>query len=549
LVFMGGPMSVHDESQYQWLPEEKVFLREALSLEDGPKILGICLGAQLLAEALGADVFSGRYKEIGWFPVEFTPAALAHPLFEGFPELLNVFHWHGETFSLPEEAVHLARSEACENQAFLYEEQTRRGVSLQHFEEMNDIADHCTICHRCLKPCPVNIDFGDVTVHLREILKRRDQRRSSPVATASMAFLNSRVPRHIRLMRKAVVEWGYKSQRLGHRLFSTAGLVRPEERPQATTGKPPVKAQIVEFVRKPMPPSLPSKTMRALLGVEDDKTVPILRKPGTRPGSGEAVFYFPGCGSERLFSQVGLATLAMATHLGAEVVLPPGYLCCGYPQNAGGDLARGKAISTENRVLFHRIANTLNYMDIKTVMVSCGTCMDQLLGYEFERIFPGCRLIDIHEYLLEKGVTTSGLKGRQYLYHEPCHTPMKHYDGVEVGRRLLGADVRLSDRCCGEAGTFAVSRPDIATQVRFRKLDELKKGIRAFTGRERVDGDDVKMLTSCPACQQGLERYREDTGLVTEYIVVELANDLLGEGWQKRFVEQTIADGLERVLL
>ncbi len=434
-------------------------------------------------------------------------------------------------------------------EAFLYEEQTRRGVSLQHFEEMNDIADHCTICHRCLKPCPVNIDFGDVTVKMRAILKARGKRHPKAMTALSMAFLNIKDPRSIRLMRKAVVEWGYKSQRIGHRLFTAAGLVKPEKRPEATTGKPPLKAQVIEFVRKPMPPELPSKTMRALLGVEDDKTVPILRQPGTKPGSGEAVFYFPGCGSERLFSQVGLATLAMATHVGAEVVLPPGYLCCGYPQNAGGDLARGKAISTENRVLFHRVANTLNYMDIRTVMVSCGTCMDQLLKYEFERIFPGCRLIDIHEYLMEKGVTADGLKGKQYLYHEPCHTPMKHYDAVDVGKRLLGTEVRLSDRCCGEAGTFAVSRPDIATQVRFRKLEELKKGIHGLTGRERVADGNVKMLTSCPACQQGLERYRGDTGLETDYIVVELANAVLGKGWQKRFVEQTVSGGLEKVLL
>ncbi len=434
-------------------------------------------------------------------------------------------------------------------EAFLYEEQTRRGVSFRHFEEMNDVANHCTICHRCLKPCPVNIDFGDVTVKMRAILKQRGKRHPKAMTALSMAFLNVKDPRTIRLMRKAVVEWGYQSQRLGHWLFGKAGLIKAEQRPQATTGKPAIKAQVIEFVRKPMPAALPNKTMRALLGVEDDKMVPILRRPNTAPGSGEAIFYFPGCGSERLFSQVGLATLAMLAHTGAEVVLPPGYLCCGYPQTAGGELAKGKAISTENRVLFHRVANTLNYMDIKTVMVSCGTCMDQLLKYEFEQIFPGCRLIDIHEYLMEKGVSAEGLAGRQYLYHEPCHTPMKLYDSIEVGSSLLGSEVQLSDRCCGEAGTFAVSRPDIATQVRFRKLEELKNGIKALSGQEQVVDGNVKILTSCPACQQGLERYREDTGLETDYIVVELANRILGDGWQQRFVDETVAGGVEKVLL
>ncbi len=121
LVIMGGPMSVHDENIYSWLRKEKAFLKEALSLENHSKILGICLGAQLLAEALGGEVIPGKYKEIGWFPIEFTPAALSHPLFEGFPENIQVFHWHGETFTIPKGALHIARSEACENQAFLYE--------------------------------------------------------------------------------------------------------------------------------------------------------------------------------------------------------------------------------------------------------------------------------------------------------------------------------------------------------------------------------------------------------------------------------------------
>ncbi len=429
-------------------------------------------------------------------------------------------------------------------EAFLYEEQTRRGISIQHFEEMNDIADHCTVCHRCLTPCPVDIDFGEVTVHLRDILKQRDQRRSSVVAAASMAFLNTKDPTQIRAMRKGMIEWGYQAQRLGHTLFRKAGLLKRDSRPAATSGKPRLTEQVVHFVRKPMPADLPSKTMRALLDIEGDTHVPILRDPDKCDERGEAVFYFPGCGSERLFSQVGLATLAMLSHAGVQTVLPPGYLCCGYPQTAGGDARKGRAISTENRVLFHRIATTLNYLDIQTVIVSCGTCMDQLLQYEFERIFPGCRLLDIHEFLAEKQIAIDGVSGRKYLYHDPCHTPIKTVDPVELAESLLGADVALSDRCCGEAGTFAVSRPDIASQVRFRKQEVLRDGMQKMAMKA---GD--KILTTCPACQQGLARYRDDTGLEAEYIVVELANTLLGEGWQTRFVERTRDGGLEKVLL
>jgi FAD/FMN-containing dehydrogenase/Fe-S oxidoreductase len=434
-------------------------------------------------------------------------------------------------------------------EAFLYEEQTRRGISLRHFAELNDVADHCTVCHKCLSPCPVNIDFGDVTVRMRQILKERGQKRLSPATWLSMAYLNATDPATVRFLKKVVIDWGYAAQRIGHTFAKHLGLLALRRRPAATTGAPAITAQVIEFVKKPLPANVPSGTMRQLLRLEDNKTVPILRDPARTSDESDAVFYFPGCGSERLFSQVGLATLAMLYKVGAQTVLPPGYLCCGYPQTSAGETDKGLRITTDNRVLFHRVANTLNYLDIKTVIVSCGTCMDQLLKYQFELIFPGCRLLDIHEYLMEKGIHLDGVPGVQYLYHEPCHTPMKTYSSTGVAGKLLGQDVLLSDRCCGEAGTFAVARPDIATQVRSRKQEELHAGIQQLTGNDIARAGNVKLLTSCPACQQGLSRYRDDTGLETDYIVVELANRLLGASWQKQFIQNVTHGGIEQVLL
>lgn len=419
-------------------------------------------------------------------------------------------------------------------EAFLYEEQTRRGISLRHFEEMNDVADHCTVCHRCLSPCPVNIDFGDVTVKMRSILKNYGKRKFNLIKWASLQFLNVNTPLTIKIMRKAMLQWGYFAQRLAYRVTKP---LFGKQIPKATIGKMPIKAQVINFVKKPLPSNLPNQPMRSLLGLDDQTIVPIIRNAAKK--NQEAVFYFPGCGSERLFSQVGLATLAMLYELGTETVLAPGYLCCGYPQNANGDTEKGKQISTANQVLFHRVANTLNYMDIKTVIVSCGTCMDQLLKYQFEHIFPDSRLLDIHEYLMEKGIS---LKTKnKYLYHDPCHTPMKTYSPVEVTTKLMGTEIQLSDRCCGEAGTFAIARPDISTQVRYRKLEELQEGVNQCK--------PAKVLTSCPACLQGLSRYRDDIGIESDYIVVELARKQLGEKWDKEFLEKVNNGGIERVLL
>ena len=198
-------------------------------------------------------------------------------------------------------------------------------------------------------------------------------------------------------------------------------------------------------------------------------------------------------------------------------------------------------------MLFHRVANTLNYLDIKTVIVSCGTCMDQLLKYQFEKIFPGCRLLDIHEYLMEKGLKLDGITGTRYMYHEPCHTPMKVHSGIKVANELMGTRVDLNDRCCGESGTLAVARPDISTQVRFRKQEEIENGAEKLRGADAAT--PVKILTSCPSCLQGLSRYSGDANVDADYIVVEMARHILGENWMAEYVDKANSGGIERVLL
>ncbi|MBZ0104416.1 MAG: FAD/FMN-binding oxidoreductase [Sulfuricella denitrificans] len=433
-------------------------------------------------------------------------------------------------------------------EAFLYEEQTRRGISLQHFDEFNDVADHCTVCHKCLNPCPVDIDFGDVSIAMRNFLRLQHKKKFNPGTFASMLFLNATDPTTIKAIRKVMIGWGYQAQRLGYTVGKHFGLIRQQtQHPPATLGKPPITAQIIHFINKPMPGGLPKRTSRALLGLEDSSMVPVIRNPAKLSEDSDAVFYFPGCGSERLFGQVGLATQAMLFEIGAVTVLPPGYLCCGYPQTSSGDEDKGQQITTANRVLFHRVANTLNYLDIKTVIVSCGTCMDQLLKYQFDKIFPGCRLLDIHEYLMEKGVRLEGVAGKRYLYHDPCHTPMKTHSPIAVASTLMGSDVKLNDRCCGEAGTLAVARADISTQIRFRKEEELRKDVALL--HEEAPEAKMKILTSCPSCLQGLSRYNDDTGVEADYIVVELARHLLGENWQSDYIDKASNGGIERVLL
>lgn len=143
LVVMGGPMGVHDESQHPWLKPEKAFIAEAIAA--GKTLVGVCLGAQLIADALGARVYRNPQKEIGWMPIELTEDGRSSRITASLPERFDVFHWHGDTFDLPPGALHLARSGACEHQVYLYDD---RVLGLQcHLEStpksVADIVEQC----------------------------------------------------------------------------------------------------------------------------------------------------------------------------------------------------------------------------------------------------------------------------------------------------------------------------------------------------------------------------------------------------------------------
>lgn len=144
LIVMGGPMSVHDEAEHPWLVTEKQAIRAAI--DAGKPVLGICLGAQLIAQVLGAEVAPNKQREIGWFPLRLTQNAALSPFFADFPDVFDAFHWHGDRFDCPRRGLRMALSEGCDQQAFVYDE---RIVGLQfHLETTPDsaraIIDNCS---------------------------------------------------------------------------------------------------------------------------------------------------------------------------------------------------------------------------------------------------------------------------------------------------------------------------------------------------------------------------------------------------------------------
>jgi GMP synthase-like glutamine amidotransferase len=143
LIIMGGPMGIYDDQNYPWLQKEKEFIKEAI--KSGKIVLGLCLGAQLIADVLGAKVYKNEYKEIGWFDIQSSSEIKDTILDDIFPKNIEVFHWHGDTFDIPKGAKLIASSEACKNQGFILD---NRVVALQfHLETTVDSANalikHC----------------------------------------------------------------------------------------------------------------------------------------------------------------------------------------------------------------------------------------------------------------------------------------------------------------------------------------------------------------------------------------------------------------------
>lgn len=165
LIVMGGPMGVDDEGQFPWLSREETFVRQAI--DAGKTVLGVCLGAQLIAHALGAKVSKNAHREIGWFPIRPSAEAAGTILGDVFPDSLDVFHWHGDTFEIPAGASLLASSEACRNQGFVVED---RVVALQfHLETTPDTAK------ALVDNCRHELDGSRYIQTEEEILSRKSQ--------------------------------------------------------------------------------------------------------------------------------------------------------------------------------------------------------------------------------------------------------------------------------------------------------------------------------------------------------------------------------------
>lgn len=394
-------------------------------------------------------------------------------------------------------------------EALLYDAQRERSARFSLLPWLTEVADHCTLCHKCARPCPVDIDTADVSILERQILASRGAKATPPPTLAALTYLSTTSPLGNRLLRGAIVSAGGTAQRLAHAVVSPLLPAFP-----SVTGP-------LGVLRSPVPKADPG-TLRDLLP-ECRPDEAIVLEPGRDAAA--TVFYFPGCGSERLYSTVAMAAIHVLLEAGCRVVLPPPFLCCGFPHRANArEEAHGKLVLADV-IVFSQIRAMLRHLYFDAVVVTCGTCMEALEGMEAGKIF-GCEVVDAVAFAGSRGLALP--KDGTALYHTPCHDSFDGA-GLAVLASTLGVAATDVPHCCSEAGTLALSRPDIAEAMRHRKREALSAAKGPGAGRPVV-------LTNCPSCLTGLKR-NEDLGVEPRHVAVEAARRLSPD-WRALFAER-----------
>ena len=394
-------------------------------------------------------------------------------------------------------------------EALLYDAQRQRSTHFELLQWLEEVADHCTVCHKCLTPCPVDIDTGEVSGLEREILSEWGYKHTPLPTRLTLQYLDSRSPAFNRLFRTAVVRLGGAAQRIGGAL---AAPLQPAEGSSAFYPLRLLRSSIA---------AVPNRTLRDVLPACGPGQALVLEGNG----DDRTVLYFPGCGSERLYSEIAMAAIHLLLKMGTRVVLPPPFLCCGFPAhvNAKSDLHSRTVL--RDTILFSQIRSMFGYLDFDACVITCGTCRDGLAHTDTAKLFG--RVIDVSAYLRELGLRVEG--AGDYLYHAPCHDSL---DGQAT--KLLAeiggfGKIEAVPHCCSEAGTLSLSRPDITDSMLHRKRESLEAAIG--------EAGKAIVLTNCPACVQGLGRNRS-TGAQPQHIVVALAEKLSGLKWKEEFAAQ-----------
>ncbi|MDK9709447.1 MAG: DUF3683 domain-containing protein [Desulforhopalus sp.] len=394
-------------------------------------------------------------------------------------------------------------------EALLYDMQRSHLPRFNQLKNLEEIADHCTMCRKCLAPCPVDIDTAEVSLLEREILSDLGYKHTAPATLMSLYYLKIRNRTFNKVFRKAVLQWGSAAQRLAAEAYKKA--------PPAITDK---GWRFLNMFKSPMmPPSTTS--LEARLPYFSEREALMINPDGPVE---KTVFYFPGCGSERLYADIATAAIYLLAKSNTRVIIPPLNQCCGFPAKVNAKKKMAAVSSLRDTIILSQIRDMLGHLVFDAFLVSCGTCREALHEMGANEIF-GCAMTDVSQFVMaQANGRFAGKSAESVLYHTPCHDSLDG-GGAHLLGQLYGKVTGVAN-CCSEAGTLAVSRPDIAYAMLERKRESIAKAQAGSTA--------TIIATNCPSCLSGLGRNRE-MGVNPQHIAVLLAETLGGPSWMEEF--------------
>ncbi len=404
-------------------------------------------------------------------------------------------------------------------EALLYDMQRSHLPRFNQLKNLEEIADHCTMCGKCLTPCPVDIDTAEVSLLEREILSQLGYKHTAPATRLSLMYLQNRNRRFNGIFRKGVLEWGSSLQRFGARVFKKA--------PPAIKEK---EWRSLNMLKSPMLPAS-QEVLSSMLPQCSEHEALLIRPEGEIV---KTIFYFPGCGSERLYADIGMAAIYLLLKNNVKIILPPPFLCCGFPAKVNAKKKMAGQISLRDTIILSQIREMLGHLSFDAFLVSCGTCLESLQEMGCAEIFD-CSICDVSQFVLENTLSEyKTKKSETLLYHAPCHDSFNGDGPALLGR--FYKTVKKVPNCCSEAGTLALSRPDISNAMLQRKRESIEN---IKTGEETTI-----IATNCPSCLSGLGR-NTDLNITPRHTAVLLAEIQGGTEWQKELTR--LVAGAEKV--
>ncbi|MBN2526654.1 MAG: DUF3683 domain-containing protein [Deltaproteobacteria bacterium] len=390
-------------------------------------------------------------------------------------------------------------------EAILFDAQRNRDTEFELLRELEEIADHCTICHKCAKPCPVDIDTGEISILERNLLEERGIKHSASATKLTLRYLSSTSGAFNSLVHGSVLFMGSRMQALA------TALTKPLRKI-----KPLAQTYPLQLLDAPMLPA-PMKTLRDVLPACGPNQVLVFEGDES---SETTVFYFPGCGSERMTADISLAALFLLLNAGHRVILPPPFLCCGFPISVNAKREFHNRLVLRDTIILSQIREMFSYLDFAAVAITCGTCKEALEQMGIGAIFKA----PIQDVMAIMDIQVANAAG-SVLYHRPCHDSLEDA-GPEIIERM-GCSVSTIPHCCAEAGTLALSRPDISAAMRAKKRAAIES-VLSQTGARSI-------LTNCPSCVQGLGKQRS-LGIQATHMTVYAAMQVGGKDWKKQLL-------------